>query len=177
MTNVAFGRIERVTQACIIYFIITALQIIEGDKCFTSRQTMELIVREHLVDHMMINKLFFDAHDGFLPGRSCMTQLLVVIELWTEMLDSGDPVDAIYLDFRKAFDTLPHQRLLNKLKAYGIVGDINDWIRALLTRHTHRVIVNSSLSSLLEVLSGISQGSVLGQILFLLFINDLTNLC
>jgi hypothetical protein len=64
-----------------------------------------------------------------------MTQLLVVIELWMQMLDSGDPVDAIYLDFSKAFDIVPHQRLLSKLKAYGIVGGINDWI----------VDVNSSL--------------------------------
>jgi len=78
----------------------------------------------------MRNNLLCDAQHGYVPGRSCMTQLLVVIELWTEMLDSDEPVDAIYLDFRKTFDTVPHQRLLNKLKAYGIVGDTNDWIRA-----------------------------------------------
>ena len=68
----------------------------------------------------------------------------------TEILDSGDPDDAIYLDFRKAFDKVPHQRLLNKLKAYGIVGDINDWISLFLIGRTHRVVVNSSLSSLLK---------------------------
>ena len=98
---------------------------------------MESLIRNYLVDHMMKNKLFCDAQHGFVPGRSCMTQLLVVVEMWTEMLDSGDPFDAIYLDFIKVFDTLPHQRPLNKLNAYGIVGDTYDWIRAILTGHTH----------------------------------------
>ena len=74
-----------------------------------------------------------------------MTRLLVVMELWTEMLDSGDPVYAVYLVFSKAFDTVPHQRLLNKLKPYGIVGNSYGWIRAFLTGHTHQVVVNSSL--------------------------------
>ena len=70
---------------------------------------MESIIRDNLIDHMIKNKLFCDAQHGFIPGRSCKTQLLIVIELWTEMLDSGDQVDAIYLDFSKAFDPVPNK--------------------------------------------------------------------
>ena len=87
---------------------------------------MEFTVRDNIVDHMMENNLFVDAQHGFVPGRSCMTQLLVVLEIWTEKLDDGDPVDAVYLDFRKALDSVPHQRLLGKLKAYyGINGQMD----------------------------------------------------
>jgi len=86
----------------------------------------------------MKNKLHCDGQHGFVPGRSCITQLLVVIELWTEMLDFDDSVDAIYLDFSKAFDIVPHERLLNKLKAYGIVKDTYDRIRASSTVASHR---------------------------------------
>ena len=89
---------------------------------------MESIVRDQLVNHMMDNGLFCDAQHGFVPGRSCMTQLLISLELWSEMLDSGAPVDVIYLDFRKAFDTVPYKRLLMKLRAYGFRGGLLTWI-------------------------------------------------
>ena len=131
--------------------------------CLTSvvGKLMESIVRDNIVDHMMENTLFVDAQHGFVPGRSCMTQLLVVLKTWTEMLDKGDPVDAIYLDFRKAFDSVPHQRLLGKLKAYGINGKITKWIRNFLVGRKQRVKVNGVLSAWAAVISGIPQGSVL----------------
>ena len=120
----------------------------------------------------MKNKLHCNGQHGFVPGRSCITQLLVVIEL-LEMLDFDDSVDAIYLDFSKAFDIVPRERLVNKPKAYGIVKDTYDRIRAFSTRRTHHIVVNCSLSSWADVLSGIPNGSVIGAILFALFINDL----
>ena len=73
-----------------------------------------------------------DYQHGFVEGRSCTSQLLAVLEAWTRILDSGNAVDAIYLDFRKAFDTVPHKRLLAKLEGYGVTGECLAWINAFV---------------------------------------------
>ena len=87
-------------------------------------KVMESFIRDHLVDHMTKNTLFCEAYHGVVPGCSCMTQVLITLELWTEILDSGVSLDCIYLDFKKAFDSVPHERLLSKLDAYGIGGPL-----------------------------------------------------
>ena len=135
---------------------------------------MESLICDHLVNHMMKNKLFCHAQLEFIPGRSCMIQLLVVIELCTIcwiLLTQFMPSISI-----SAKRLIPHLRLLTKLKAYGIAGDTYDWIIASLTRRSNQVVVNSSRSSWLEVLSGIPRSILLGLILFVLFINDLPDM-
>ena len=126
-----------------------------------------------MLSHLESHKVLTANQHGFVKKRSCLTNLLESLESWTKLLDEGKGLDVLYLDYQKAFDTVPHRRLLAKLKWYGIDGKLLLWIENFLINRKMRVVVNDAVSVWTDVLSGVLQGSVLDPLLFVIYVNDI----
>ena len=136
---------------------------------------MEHVIFKHIMNHLDKHNILVDFQHGFRNKRSCESQLVITTEDIARNLDNNQQVDMLILDFSKAFDTVPHKRLLKKLESYGINGNILSWLEAWLTQREQQVTIEGDKSSTAKVTSGVPQGTVLGTLMFLLYINDIGN--
>ena len=137
---------------------------------------IETIITEAILLHLIMNNLEDLHQHGFTRGKSTATNLIQALNVWSEALSHGIPVDVIYLDYEKAFDKVPHQRLLKELHRQGIRGAVLAWIADFLHDRKQRVRVNDEYSGFNTVLSGVPQGSVLGPTLFLIYVSQISSL-
>ena len=136
---------------------------------------MESVIHDQLLTYLHSHNLISNAQHGFLAKKSTGSNLLNCFQDWQISIKNKKLLDIIYLDFQKAFDSLVHNKIIAKLSAYGIGYELLYWIEAFLTGRSQMVLVEDMLSSSIPVSSGVVQGSVLGPLIFILFIDDIVD--
>jgi len=143
--------------------------------CVASK-LMERIIAKKVYNHLYENSLLCNTQHGFLRGRSTCTNLLEAMNDWTLIVQSKHAVTIAYIDFSRAFDSVSHEKLFVRLSDYGIHGDLLRWLKNFFTQRTHQTRVGFALSELADLLSGVVQGSGIGPVMFLVFIDDLARM-
>ena len=154
----------------------------KGEKtlCSNYRPISLLCIVSKVLERALLNQikneiipLITKFQHGFLNGKSTETQMLSVFDNISKVLDDGGQTDIIYLDFSKAFDSVPHHLLLHKMKSFGFNGTLLSWFSNYISNRRQRVVIEGENSEWLPVLSGVPQGSILGPVLFILYVNDM----
>ena len=135
----------------------------------------ECVVFKHLYNHFRDNGILSPLQSGFIPGDLTTNQLTFLYNTFCQALDSGKEVHVVFCDVSKAFDRVWHKGLLCKLRAAGISGSLLSWFISYLSERRQRVILPGTHSDWNCIYAGVQQGSILGPLLFLLYINDIVN--
>ncbi|XP_004207315.2 uncharacterized protein LOC101240603 [Hydra vulgaris] len=139
-------------------------------------KVMEKLLCDTMVNHLVKHSLILKNQHGFVRKKACVTNWLESIDMMSKALSDKISMDVAFMDFSKAFDMVTHKRLIYKLEAYGFTGNLLNWIKSFLHQRFQRIVMGDYVSLWLEVFNGVHQGSSLGAILFIIFVNDISDI-